>query len=173
MAPPNWFQKWIKVHGAEIKGAASLQPNTNAFTAVTFNHPPVWQSDTFFSAGDPSRITVPAKLNGRYFVRATIRWERFDGKDFQIPDRNKSCFLAYFTKNGDNLADHLEDTHMSAAPVVKATKTVMNLLWEGNLVEGDLLKLFVFHNGTILDDNQPVSVNVNVWLSVRRLGPPV
>jgi hypothetical protein len=174
MPPPNWFEKWIKIHGADLKGSSLLQPGAGAFTAVTFNHPAEWQSDTFLDAADTTRIAIPNKLAGRYFVRATIRWERFDGQDFQIPDRNKSCFLAYLTKNGAAMVDHLEDTHMSAAPVVKATKTVMYVLWEGTLRKNDFIKLFVSHEGTIRDGNDaPIPVTANVWLSVRRLGPPV
>jgi hypothetical protein len=170
--PPNWFEKWIRVHGVDLKGSQLLAPNVTTFTAVSFDHPAPWQSDSFFVATDKTQIKVPAKLAGRYSLRATIRWERSDGMEFTTPDRNNSCFLAYLTKNGSTMAEHLEDSHMSAAPVVKATKTVMHILWEGNLVRDDFIKLFIFHQGDIFDNNNmPVSVMVNVWLTLRRLGP--
>jgi hypothetical protein len=63
---------------------------------------------------------------------------------------------------------------MSAAPVVKAEKTVMHVLWEGTLRKDDFVTLFVKHEGTILGaTNIPISVTANVWMVVRRLGPPV
>jgi hypothetical protein len=174
MPPPNWFEKWIKIHGVDLQGGSIIAPGTAAFTAVGFGHPPVWESDTFLAAGDTTRITVPDKLAGRYSLRATICWEKADNRNFEIEDRNKSCFLAYLTKNGDTLASHLEDTHMSAAPVVKAAKTVMHVLWEGTLRKDDFIKLYVKHDGTIKSDiGHPISVTANVWLILRRLGPPV
>ena len=174
MPPPNWFEKWIRIHGADLKGMSIIAPGTAAFTAVDFVHPPVWESDTFLAAVDRTKITVPDKLAGRYSLRATICWEKSDNRDFEIEDRDKSCFLAYLTKNGGTLANHQEDTHMSAAPVVKAEKTVMHVLWEGTLRKDDFVKLFVKHEGTILGaTNIPISVTANVWMVVRRLGPPV
>ena len=170
--PPPWFDKWIRVHGVDLKGSHLLDSNVTNFTELSFDHPELWQSDSFFNATDTTQIKVPEKLAGRYYLRTTIRWERSDGMEFQVPDRDNSCFLAYLTKNGSTMAAHLEDTHMSAAPVVTATKTVAHILWEGNLVKDDFIKLFLNHNGTIKDDlDNPVSILVNVWLTLRRLGP--
>ena len=172
--PPPWFDKWIRVHGTDLKGMNLIGPNVAAYTAIDFNHPPEWESDTFLDATDTTRIAIPRKLAGRYYLRATICWEKSDNSRFGIPDRDNSCFEASFTKNGDTLADHLEDTHMSAAPVVKAGKTVMYVLWEGTLRKDDFVKLYVRHNGTINDSNGiPIGMMANVWLTLRRLGPPV
>jgi hypothetical protein len=170
--PPNWFEKWIKVHGVDVKATPVLAPDVTDFTEVSFKHPALWQSDEFFTGADTTQIKVPNKLAGRYFLRATIRWERADFNEFQIADRDGSCFLSYLTKNGDSMADHLEDSHLSAAPIVRATKAVTNTLWEGNLVKDDFIKLFVKHDGTIIDDHdKPLSIMINVWLTLRRLGP--
>jgi len=169
----NWVEKKINVHGVDLKGFTLLVPGVNDFTAVEFNDPPEWQSDPdkFFSGVDTTKITIPKKHAGRYYLCATIRWERSDHKEYQIPDRDSCSFLAYLTKNGDTMEHHLEDSHMSAAPIVKASKTVMNLLWEGRLRKDDFIKLFIARNGTIIgDDDLPVSIMVNVWLTLRRLG---
>jgi len=100
MAPP-WFDRWIRVHGADLRADELIVPGTANFTEVKFNHPPEWQSDPFLDPADRTRITIPKKLAGRYYVRVTIRWERSDNNDFQIADRDGSCFLTYVTKNGD------------------------------------------------------------------------
>jgi hypothetical protein len=71
MPPPNWFEKWIRIHGADLKGMSIIAPGTAAFTAVDFVHPPVWESDTFLAAVDRTKITIPDKLAGRYSLRAT------------------------------------------------------------------------------------------------------
>ena len=173
MAPP-WFDRWIRVHGADLRADELIVPGTADFTNVKFNHPPEWQSDPFLDPADRTRITIPKKLDGRYYVRVTIRWERSDNNDFQIADRDGSCFLTYVTKNGDTDAHRLQDTRVSAAPVVMSTKTFMHVLWEGNLKRDDFLKVFINHHGTILGaTNVPISVMANVWMVVRRLGPPV
>ena len=167
----NWVERKINVHGVDLKGFTLLTPGADHFTAVEFNHPPEWQSDIFFDGNDKTKITIPKRHAGRYYLCATIRWERSDDNEFQIPDRDSCCFLAYLTKNGDTIEHHLEDSHMSAAPIVKATKTVVNLLWEGHLRKGHFIKLFIGQNGTINDDtDMPVSLMVNVWLTLRRLG---
>ena len=172
--PPNWFEKWIRVHGTDLKGNAIIPSDVTAYTAAVFDHPAEWESDTFLDADDTTRIVIPRGLAGRYFLRATVCWEKGDNQNFIIPDRDNSCFLGYFTKNGDTLAHHLEDTHMSAAPVVKAMKTVMHMPWEGTLRRGDVIKLYLCHDGTINDTTGiPISVTAKVWLVLRRLGPPV
>ena len=173
MAPP-WFDRWIRVHGADLRGDELIVPGTADFTEVKFKHPPEWQSDPFLDPADPTKITIPRKLAGRYYVRVTIRWERSDNNEFQIADRDGSCFFTYVTKNGDTDAYALQDTRVSAAPVVMSTKTFLHVLWEGNLKRDDFLKVFICHWGTILGANDiPISVMANVWMIVRRLGPLV
>ena len=55
-----------------------------------------------------------------------------------------------------------------------AAKTVMHVLWEGTLRKDDFIKLYVKHDGTINGAiGIPISVTANVWLTLRRLGPPV
>jgi len=173
MAPP-WFDRWIRVHGADLSGGATIVQDTANFIEVKFNHPPEWQSDPFLDPADRTKITIPRKLAGRYYVRVTIRWEKTDNYEFQIPDRDNSCFYTYLTKNGDTITHRLSETRISAAPVVNSTKTVMHVLWEGNLRKDDFIKLFISHPGTVLSaSNMTIPVMANVWLTLRRLGPLV
>jgi hypothetical protein len=174
MPPPNWFERWIKIHGADLTGHSLIMPDTGAFTAVKFNHPAGWESDPFLDSGDTTKFSIPHKLAGRYHLCATIRWHKTDDLAFKIRDREDACFLAYLTKNGDTLAERLQETRISVAPVVKATHTVMYLIWEGTLRKNDFIKLFITYDGTFLGATDiPISAMANVWLTLRRLGPPV
>jgi hypothetical protein len=169
----NWVEKRIFVHGVDLIGYALLVPGGNQFTFVEFDHPPEWQSDpdVFFDGVDRTKIAIPKRHGGRYYLCATIRCERSDNRGFQIQDRDNSYFFTYLTKNGDTEEDRLAETRISAAPVVNSSKTVIRLLWEGKLKRNDFLKLFIAQNGTILGETGiPISTMVTVWLTLRRLG---
>lgn len=172
--PPPWFDKWIRVHGADLRADELIMTGPPAVTEAKFKHPPDWQSDPFLDPADPTKISIPPKLLGRYYLRVTIRWERSDNNEFQIADRDGGYFFTYVTKNGDTDEYRLQDTRISAAAVVMSTKTFIHVLWEGNLRRGDYLKLFIGRSGTILGPTDiPISVMANIWTVLRRLGPPV
>ena len=161
MASLNSTEKQVRVHGVELSADAGFPPSSNAVSKVIFANPPVWDSDGFFDAAHPDRVTIPKGLRGRYAVRLTIRWS-LGQQAFTINDRDNGFFYAEIATNAhpDGV---FQETRVSVAPVVNSTKTVMQILWDGALVKNHFLEVN-------LQYDLPRPAMANVWLAMRWLG---
>jgi hypothetical protein len=162
MSPLNSTEKKIRVHGVELSADVSPMPSTSAITKVSFANPAVWDSDDFFDADFPDRVTIPQGFRGRYAVRLTIRWSVVGAQAFTVNDRDNGFFYAEIATNA-HPDGRFQETRVSAAPVVNSTKTVMQILWDGELKKGHLLEVN-------LQYDLPRPAVANVWFAMRWLG---
>ena len=121
-----------------------------------------WDTDGFFDAGQPDRVTIPEGFEGRYFIHVTLQWYRASpGVIFTVAERDAGFFYAFLAKNGV-YGSPLGGSRTTTAPVVKAKYTTQNILWEGELAAGDFVELRVRQGvaGSIFTD---------AWLTMRRV----
>ncbi|MDX2436104.1 MAG: hypothetical protein QNL88_03535 [Acidobacteriota bacterium] len=161
MPPLNWTERRIHAHGVELHADANPMPSDTTSTKVVFSNPPVWDSDGFFNAAHPDRISIPQGLRGRYAARLTIRWY-LGQQPFTIHDRDNGFFYTEIASNADPTG-RFQDTRISVAPVVNSTKTVLQVLWDGPLAHGHFLEVN-------LQYDLPRPAGANIWFSLRWLG---
>jgi len=144
--------------GARIShGAISVPQETQ--TKLNLGHVVDWDTDGFFDAGQPGRLTIPDGFQGRYFVHATLSWYRILGTPWTVAERDGGFFNACLAKNG---VGPLDGSRSNAAPVVTAKHTTQRILWEGELAAGDFVELNAWQE---VDDE----VVVDAWLTLRRV----
>jgi len=157
----NWTERRIRAHGVELFASASPTPSPTASTKVSFSSPPVWDSDGFFNAAHPDRVSIPPGLRGRYTARLTIRWT-FGQPPFTINDRDNGFFYTEIASNADSTG-RFQDSRISAAPVVNSTKTVLQVLWDGPLAHGHFLEVNIQYD-------LPRQADAEIWFTLRWLG---
>ncbi len=118
-----------------------------------------WDTDGFFDAGQPSRLTIPAGFEGRYLVHVMLSWYRIMGTPWTVAERDGGFFNACLAKNG---VGPLDGSRSNAAPVVMAKHTTQRILWEGELAAGDFVELNAWQE--VADE-----VVVDAWLTLRRV----
>ena len=160
----------IKVRGATVSGALVLMPAAPTDTVVQFDPAPIWEGNNFFDAAHPTRVTVPNRRGGRYFIHAELQWAPNLGSDiFTVGQSNGGFFGAFLIRNGMTSTSPREA--QSIAPVVAGSSLVThNVILETHLSAGDYVELFVFQRVTGVDPNHDFPIVVNATLTVRRLG---
>ena len=165
------FDMWIKVRGITVENRVIYLPSSNE-TIVEFNDPPVWKNGDFFAVSEPTRVTVPPGLAGRYLAHAVVHWfEKMDGT-FSPAFRDGSYFFTRIMKNGDT-SDHPREARTTAAPIATASITSQSILWEASLEVGDYLELEV--RWRVSDPAvraEITGLKLEAWLTLRRLGKP-
>jgi hypothetical protein len=164
MPPLNMTERRVRVHGVDLQADASPMPDPNATTTLSFQSPAKWDSDGFFNPAQPSRVTIPSGLRGRYSVRLTIRWSLALGA-FTINDRDNGFFYAELATDADP-DGRFQETRISVAPVANSTKTVLQVCWDGLLAPGN-------HIGANVQYDLPRPAMLNAWLTMHRLGAQV
>jgi hypothetical protein len=146
---------------------------------LDFNAPARWDSDGFFDVTQPTRITIPTDLGGRYVAHATVMWYFIAGPPFDMftlahrdsPNNKFGYFTAEITVNGDR-PDPRENLCTDAV-IPGTVRNAQNVLWETNLDAEDYLELYLCqtvlgNDPSILPENEDLRVEVNFKL--RRLG---
>ena len=107
----------IKIRGATVSGTVVLMPAPPTNTVVQFDPAPVWEGNNYFDAGHPTRVTVPNRRGGRYFIHAELQWEPRLGTDtFSVGQSNGGFFGAFIVRNGMTATSPREA--QSTAPVI-------------------------------------------------------
>lgn len=123
-------------HGAKAtKGAQVVRPNET--TTATFDGPQ-WDSDGYFDADQPTRLTVPTALRGRYFIQVAIRW--LNDADV-TPD---SYYHAFLSVNGSSHPAGNDARSTANDTEAGATGTTQHFTFETNLGDGDYVELHVW-----------------------------
>ena len=170
MAGSNIYNK-IKVRGVTVESGGFFLPGSDE-TIVEFSDPPSWENGDFFTVGEPTRVTVPPKLKGRYLAHAVVHWsEKMDGT-FSTTFRDGSYFFSRIMKNGDT-SNNPREARTTAAPIATASMTPQRILWETNLRVGDYLELEVcWHVSDPAARAEITGLKLEAWLTLRRLGKP-
>jgi hypothetical protein len=166
----NICRNMIKVRGATVSGTIALMPAPPTNTVVQFDPTPIWEGNNYFDAGHPTRVTVPNRRGGRYFIHAELQWKPRIGTDiFSVGQSNGGFFGAFIVRNGMTTTSQREAR--SIAPVIAGSSLVThNVILETHLSAGDYVELFVFQRVTGVDPNLDFPVEVKATLTVRRLG---
>lgn len=166
----NIVRNMIKVRGATVSGTLVLMPAAPTNTVVQFDPAAIWEGNNYFDAGHPSRVTVPNRRGGRYFIHAELEWKPRVGTEiFSVGQSNGGFFGAFIVRNGMTPASLREAR--SIAPVVAGSSLVThNVILETHLYGGHFVELFVFQRITGIDPNVDFPVEVTATLTVRRLG---
>ncbi len=166
------------VRGASVYGALHWSSTAPPCKTVTFSSGARWDSDGFFMTGHPSRITIPADLEGRYLASAFVMWSRDNSNPFTIGQRDGTgstsaagYFSAVITANGSTTSPR---QNLSVAAVVPtAIRTTQVVSWETDLAAGDYLEVELCQNVIGVDpgiapaDDTLIS---EVDFTIRRLG---
>lgn len=166
-----------KIRGVSIYGSQQW-PTTPPPRVLSLDFGPAarWDSDTFYSSAEPSRITIPNNLAGRYRAQAMIMWSRGAGGTFTVIQRdgngpNSGYFSAAIVANGSTPSPR--ENLSVAAVVANATRTTHSLVWETDLASGDYLELSVVQNVIGVDTSLPPHsdvLTVEANITVTRLG---
>lgn len=121
-----------------------------------------WDSVGFFEPSEPTRLTVPAGLGGRYLIQAATRWldHREPLGEGSLPD---SHYYAFMMCNGSGHPAG-NDARCTANNVEGgATGTTQHFMYETELVAGDFVELWLWQGfGT--------PVHCDIHFQMRRLG---
>jgi len=166
----NIVRNMIKVRGATVSGTVVLMPAPPTNTVVQFDPASIWEGNNYFDAGHPTRVKVPNRRGGRYFIHAELEWKPRVGTDiFTAGQSNGGFFGAFIVRNGATAANQREAR--SIAPVVAGSSLVThNVILETHLSAGHFVELFVFQRVTGVDPNVDFPIEVKATLTVRRLG---
>jgi hypothetical protein len=157
----------LRVRGIKLTGSALFTDQSHQ--VIEFSDPPMWASDPYFDSVNPSSITVPDGLGGKYFLHATLKWTHAMDEEFSEVESNKGYFYAHFEHKRNGNSETLLDTRHTAAPVAEAALTTKVIVWEGDLDDGDSLELRVFDYVVGVDPEAPYSNMLNVYVCLRRL----
>lgn len=154
-----------ELHGAEVfAGAVPVPANPPTFVVPFQNED--WDTDDYFDGGEPTRLTVPAGLGGRYFAQVAVRWynpEEFDPPPPNIGDLKDSYFYAFVSMNGNPHAVG-NDARSTAAKVGHgATGTTQHFTFDMSLNDSDFIEVRLWQD--FLDP-----VRADVFLTLRRVG---
>ena len=159
------------LRGCSVKLTGSVLFTNVDHMVVEFSNPPIWASDSFYDPANPSAITVPPTLGGRYFLHATLTWTRTSHADFTEVQSNLGHFYALFKHQENGNSKELLDTFNTTAPVPRANLTTQVIVWEGDLNSGDSLELHAFEYVSGVDSETSYSsILLDAYVCVRRLG---
>jgi hypothetical protein len=153
-----------ELHGAEVFSGQFPVPANEKATFVFTNVD--WDTDNYFDPANPTRLTVPDGLGGRYFVQVAIRWYNPDQvmppppDDIEVKD---SFFYTYVSKNGTPHAvgnDARSTVNMVAHG---ATGTTQHFTFDMSLDGGEFIEVNFWQ-----DFFDPV--RNDAFLTLRRLG---
>jgi len=164
-------RKMIKVRGATVSGTIAPMPAAPTDTVVQFDPAPMWEVGSYFDAAHPTRVTVPNRRGGRYFIHAELQWEpRVGTQVFSVAQGNGGFFGAFLVRNGVSPTSTREA--QSTAPVIAGSSLVsQNVILETDLAVNDFIELFVFQRVTGIDPTvEPFAIKLSAILTVRRLG---
>ena len=167
----NIVRNIIRVRGATVSGTIAPMPTAPTDTVVQFDSVPIWEGNNYFDASQPTRVTVPNRRAGRYFIHAELQWEpRVGTQVFSVAQGNGGFFGAFLVRNGVSPTSTREA--QSTAPVIAGSSLVsQNLILETQLAVADFIELFVFQRVTGIDPTvEPFAIKVSAILTVRRLG---
>ncbi len=146
--------------GAKItRGAMDVPMGTH--TSVSFTNTD-WDSDGFFQAGHPTRLTVPEGLGGRYLIQVAIRWlNEWDPAGGDPPA--DSYYYAYVMLNGTGHPAG-NDARSTANDVEGgATGTTQHFVYETDLAEGSYAELWLWQE-------YEAERRCDVYFQMRRVG---
>jgi len=151
-----------ELHSAKV--AVGLHPvPADQKTPIPFQHVD-WDSDGYFDDQEPTRLTVPTGLSGRYFVKVAIRWHNTEeAPGPPDPVIRDSFYYAFVSSNGS------ENAVVTAARATAnkvghgATGTTQHFTFDLDLDDGDYLEVRLWQ-----DFYDPV--RADVFFELRRVG---
>lgn len=149
-----------RVHGAKVFDG--IQVAMREHTTATYRHTQ-WDSDGYFSGSEPSRLTVPAGLGGRYFVQVAVRWRNPDSPPLPPPAPEEAHYYTYLSLNGSQ--GPAGSDARATANTIKGVgfSTTQHFTFETNLSAGDYLEVRVWQ------DFEP-SRWAEITFQMRRIG---
>lgn len=143
-------------------GRGGMEVPKEVKTPVSFSNIE-WDSVGFFQPSEPTRLTVPAGLGGRYLIQVATRWldhrDPLLGKEPQ-PD---SYYYAFVMRNGSGHPAG-NDARCTANNVEgEATGTTQHFMYETGLAEGEFVELWLWQGF-----GSPIHCNIH--FQMRRLG---
>ena len=156
------LQVGSELHTAKV--AAGMQPvPADEKTAIPFQHVD-WDSDEYFDDQEPTRLTVPQGLEGRYFIQVAIRWHNTEEApgppDVEIRDSHHYAFVSL---NGSENAVCTNARSTANKVGYGATGTTQHFTFDQNLRDGDFVEVRLWQ-----DFFDPV--RADVFLELRRVG---
>jgi len=151
------------LHGAKVITGGIPVP-TNQDTLIPFQNVE-WGPDGYFDSGEPTRLSVPEGLGGRYFVQVAVRWLNPE-QGIGAPDPediNDSYYYALVCKNGGNDAILLDARATAEKVGFGATGTTQHFTFDISLDDGDFIELMLWQE--FFDP-----VRVDAAFTLRRLG---
>jgi hypothetical protein len=151
------------LHGAKVL-SGGIPISTKQKTAVPFQSVD-WDPDGYFDSGEPTRLTVPEGLGGRYFVQAAVRWlnPELSFAPPDLDDINDAYYYAYVSKNGIDGALGLEAHSTTEKVGFGATGTTHHFTFDIALSADEFIELWLFQE--FFDP-----VRADMALTLRRLG---
>jgi hypothetical protein len=145
-----------KARGAKIK-RGSVKIN-NGETTVASLDTVSWDSDGYFDSGSPTRLTVPAGLEGRYLLQVALRW--INKNDPMAPD---SYFYSFITLNEDQCPVSNDARSTANNTEAGSEGTTQHFTYETHLNAGDFVQLWLWQNFG-------AQKHCDVVLQMRRVG---
>jgi hypothetical protein len=147
-----------------VKVTAGMHPvPADQKTPIPFQNAD-WDSDDYFDDQEPTRLTVPTGLGGRYFVQVAIRWHNTEeAPGPPDPVIRDSFYYAFVSSNGSENAV-LTAARSTANKVGHgATGTTQHFTFDLDLDDGDYLEVRLWQ-----DFYDPV--RADVFFELRRVG---
>lgn len=174
----NAAKELTMVRGASVYGSLQWPSAAPKCATMTFSTSARWDSDGFYSVSEPTRITIPARLEGRYLASALVMWSRGGANPFTIGQRDgdgtispAGYFSAVIMANGSTPSPR---QNLSVAAVVPtAIRTTQAVSWEADLDAGDYLEIELCQHVLGIDPNIPSpsdTLIAEVDFTLRRLG---
>ena len=166
----TFCRNYTKVRGATVRGTIPQMPAAPTHTVVTFDPQPIWEGNNYFDSTKPTRVTVPNRRAGRYFIHAELQWEPVAANTtFTDGHSREGFFGAYLVRNGLT-APSKREAQSIASVVGGSTMVSQIVMLETRLGDNDFLELYVFQRVPQDPTAGLLTIMVNVELTVRRLG---
>ena len=167
----NIVRNIIRVRGATVSGTIAPMPAAPTDTVVAFDPAPLWKTGNYFDAGQPTRVTVPNRRAGQYFVHAELQWEPVVGTMIYTVKQSAGGFFGAFLMRNGQTPTATREAQSTAAVIAGSSLVSQNLLLETHLANNDFIELFVFQRVTGIDQAaEPFPIKLSATLTVRRLG---
>ncbi len=154
--------------GVKLEHRGLPLPNSKELV-IPFPNPPLWHDGGYLDPAFPTRVTVPAGLDGPHFVHAEVQWSLNTGNSFTTGFRDGTSFVFQIILNG-NAATSPSDSRTADAPVATAYTTHQTIVWESDLNSGDTIELHAaWHDSVTQPGILPTQLRIEAWLTVRRL----
>ena len=154
------------VFGAKVENAVGGQPvASDTSEQGTFEHVD-WDSGGFFDAAQPTRLTVPPGLAGRYRIDVAIRWMHDGSSQPGYTPPADGFFYAFIARDGQPAA-FSEDARATANMVVAASSTSQHFGCETHLSAGQFVELILWHRYGTVNGQTP---KAKVFFQLRCVG---